>query len=208
MKEPRAEKNSNGCLYVVITILLIPLVVQVVGGWILNYLPSFPWPFHVEATPTPKSCPQELTEAHQILADTGRDPAPQDVNHNVTPSQAFPGRIRVTFGWINEVGISRAGIAISGVYGEPNPGDDFISVEQTSAATGECWNWYRYIHRNGAQPEVANTEIDGLWPNQQYCYFASYEGDDRSGWSKLTDITCFDVTWYDDWGKPTYPPQR
>ena len=189
------------------TLFLSPLIVQVVGGWILERYPSFPEFSANSPAPSPVSCPSELEEAHGILSRNGRDPSPPKVSYSITPSQAFPGRVRVIFGWMNPVGIRRASIAVSGIYGYPNPGDDYISTEQTSAATGECWNWYSMIHRNGSQPEVVDNAIDGLWPNHTYCYFASYEGDDQDGWSKPTDIDCFETTWRDDWGTPEYPSQ-
>ena len=158
-------------------------------------------------SPMPEAieCPQYLGDAHRTLSEKAEDPAPHDVTYSVTPSRDFGGRVAVAFSWLNDVDIYRATVAISEFYGYPNTGDDFIAHAQPSAAAGECWNWYSSIPRMAAQPNSVHTTIDGLWPNQKYCFFAAYQASGEIEWSVPTDIVCFTTTWKSNWGSPEYP---
>lgn len=154
--------------------------------------------------PEPVACPQYLGESHEILSENPDSP-PKDVTYSVTPSAAFPGRVKISFGWLHDTGVYRAAIAVSGVYGHSSSGDTFVAHAQRDASTGDCWNWYSMIHRNAAQPESIQTVVDGLWGNQQYCFYATYQANSTSEWSQPTQIECFETTWRSKWGTPEYP---
>ncbi len=178
------------------------MAIAVPGAWLAvrTLAPEWLQP----SVPQPVDCPQYLGESHKILSENS-DPAPHDVAFSITPSDAFDGRVKVAFSWLNDVDVYRAAVAVSGVYGHPNPGDDFVAHAQSSATTGDCWNWYSSIPRMAAQPNSIHTSIDGLWANQEYCFYATYQATSKSSWSRPTEIKCFTTTWRPKWGIPEYP---
>lgn len=198
--QPRPRSSRSTVIGTVAT--LATFLVGLPAAW-LAVRAVAPEPFQ-PPVPSAIDCPQYLGESHEILLK-GEDSPPKNVAFAVTPSKAFDGRVSVTFSWLNEVGVYRAAVAISGVYGHPNPGDDFVVHAQPAATTGDCWNWYSYIPRKPAQPNSLNTVVDGLWANQEYCFYASYQKSEKSDWSQPSDIECFITTWKPKWGIPEYP---
>lgn len=139
------------------------------------------------------------------------------------PSDRFPGRAKVTFGWLNSVPISQAAIAISGAYGEKLDSDQNTVLIQPDANPGDCYHWYSKQKSPANQGAVTKIVVEGLWPDHEYCFYAVYQpravppdatepGADQAsdgeklsyGWS--SNISCFTVTWKDSWGTPADPP--
>ena len=91
------------------------------------------------------------------------------------PSDRFPGRAKVTFGWLNSVPISQAAIAISGVYGEKLDSDQNTVLIQPDANPGDCYHWYSKQKSPANQGDVTKIVVEGLWPDHEYCFYAVYQ---------------------------------
>jgi hypothetical protein len=152
------------------------------------------------------ACPRLLDGAHDLLEKESVRTAPPLAGVAFTPSQELPGRVDLSLSWINPVPISQSAIAIQGVYGQADSGDDFIVKEQPAAATGEYWNWYHFGTRDDAQPKTVRLRVSGLWPKQRYCFYTVFRID--KGYSKPTAIRCETATWKSEWGAPAQPPQK
>jgi hypothetical protein len=152
------------------------------------------------------TCPRLFDKAHGLLDQPSGLAAPPLAGVAFTPSQELPGRVDLSLTWINPVPISQSAVAIQGVYGQADPGDDFIDKEQPAAATGECWNWYHFGPRDDAQPETVRLRVNGLWPKQQYCFYTVFRID--KGYSRPTAIRCETATWQSTWGAPAQAPKK
>lgn len=161
------------------------------------------------AKPSPQKiakveCPRLFDKAHSVLESESPLATPPNPSINFTPSEDLPGRVDLALAWVNPVDVTQSAIAIEGVYGRADVTDYFIDHHQPSAATGECWNWYHYEPRNDAQPKVVRIEVDGLWPEQQYCLYTVFRI--SSGYSKPTPIVCQVAPWKTTWGRATQAP--
>lgn len=145
-------------------------------------------------------------QAHSILGGESPLAAPPPPGISFTPSADLPGRVNLALAWVNPVEVAQSAVAIEGVYGQADATDYYIDHKQPSAATGECWNWYHYEPRNDAQPKVVRIEVDGLWPEQQYCIYTVFRT--NVGYSKPTPITCQLAPWKAAWGKPAQAPRK
>jgi hypothetical protein len=151
------------------------------------------------------TCPRLFDKAHRLL-ESSPLAAPPLAGFAFTPSQDLPGRVDLTLAWINPQPITKSSVAIEGVYGQVGPNDEFIDHRQPAATTGECWNWYHYETRDDAQPETVRLQVNGLWPEQQYCFYTAFRTD--KGYSKPTTIRCETATWKSTWGEPAQAPKN
>lgn len=190
---------------------------------IKNALDGPPW-----TRPDVKVCQSYLSESHDIFSRRSPEPPGSFLVTNgvsIMPSDRFPGRAKVTFGWLNSVPISQAAIAISGVYGEKLDSDQNTVLIQPDANPGDCYHWYSKQKPPANQGDVTKIVVEGLWPDHEYCFYAVYQpntvppdatepGADQAsdgeklsyGWSRPSDISCFTVTWKDSWVMPADPP--
>jgi hypothetical protein len=151
-------------------------------------------------------CSQVFGKAHQTqMASPFTLTPPPQPGLRFIPDQQLPGRVDAVMAWQNAVPVQKAGVAVSGHYGEPDPSDDFIDHTEPGAASGQCWDWYHYAVSDDAQPRTIRVTVKGLWPGQNYCFYASYKDADGN-WSRPTDIFCQNATWDKSWGTPARLP--
>ncbi|UOZ10197.1 hypothetical protein [Amycolatopsis sp. WQ 127309] len=151
-------------------------------------------------------CPRLFDEAHELLIHQSQLAAPPVAGSAFTSSQELAGRVDLTVSWVNPTPLTQAAIAIEGVYGTNESGDDYIDHRQPAAAPGQCWNWYHFATRDDAQPAKVHFRVSALWPGQTYCFYTSFRID--TGYSKPTDIRCEKASWKPEWGKPAAVPGR
>lgn len=182
---------------------LIGLVLAIIGltGWRLAWFDGL-----LNRPSENVPCRHVFGKAHQEQQTKPFVIAPPPVpGLRFIPNQQLPGRVDAVIAWQNPVPIQKAGVAVSGHYGEPDASDDHIDSSEPGAATGQCWDWYHFAVADDAQPKTVRIAVKGLWPGQEYCFYTSYKND-AGAWSKPTDIFCKTATWDKNWGKPAKLP--
>jgi hypothetical protein len=150
-------------------------------------------------------CPRVFDDARDILTKESRRPSPPEPGLRFVPSQDLPGRVDARLAWQNPVGVSKWVVAVSGHYGALDPSDDHVDHTEPAAASGQCWDWYHQGPSDDAQPKTVRASVQGLWPEQRYCFYVAYK-DSSGGWSKPSSIFCQAATWQSSWGTPARLP--
>jgi hypothetical protein len=188
------------------------LAVSALVALLITWLGLNDWrfPFAIQpgaAAASPKTsaaCPQLFDQARLILDKEATAAAPGDPGANFTPSISLPGRMTLSVAWMNPVPLQEGVVAIAGRYGAQVASDYYIDHTQPSASPGECWNWYSYIPKDDSEPLKVQTSIDGLWPNERYCFYTAFKTS-AGAWSRPSEIKCLTSTWNSSWGTPAYP---
>jgi hypothetical protein len=181
------------------------LIVSVLGIYLGVAATRSYYPFESSAKAVTPPCTQTIEEASD---GSTRLRPPANVAIHWSESQTQPGRVSAVIHWVNKDSRTAFGlIQVAGRYGAQSPDDEPIRTDSRELpAAGLCGTWYRQWR--SPDDGERGVFIDGLWPNESYCFAVNVSdkgGGVQAPFPSIATKVCEESPWRSAWGRPDTP---